>query len=58
MRGTAFTWRYTTNHLCAISNRLFRMESTLTTRETLTNDFSVFIDKNRHYLPSAAATTF
>ena len=40
----AFTGRYPTNHLGAVSDRLLGVERTLTAGETLADHFGVFID--------------
>src|SRR5690606_2428146 len=41
---TAFTGSYTTNHFGAVSNGLFRVESTLRAGETLTNNLGIFVN--------------
>ncbi|EJI85655.1 hypothetical protein AEST_15760 [Alishewanella aestuarii B11] len=41
---TAFTRRYTANHLGTVSNSLLRVESTLGASETLTNYFGIFVN--------------
>ncbi len=42
--STTFTRSYTTNHFGAVCNRLFRVESTLSTGKALADHFGVFID--------------
>ena len=56
MFSTAFTWRYATDHFSAVLNCTLRVKSTLTASKSLTDDFSVFIDQNRHVNYPAALT--
>ena len=41
---TTLAWSNTTDHLGAVCNCLFRVKGTLSTRKTLTNNFSIFVD--------------
>ena len=44
MGGAAFAWRNAADHLRTVSNRLFGVESTLASGETLADNFGVFIN--------------
>src|SRR5690606_5017150 len=44
VRGAAFTWRYAANHLRAVGNRLFGVESPLATGEALADNLGIFIN--------------
>jgi hypothetical protein len=44
-----FARGYTTNKLCAVSNRLLWMESALFASKTLSNDTGVFINQYTHF---------
>ncbi|MND44866.1 hypothetical protein D3C80_357150 [compost metagenome] len=55
--GAALAWGHAANHLGAVGDGLFGVESTLRAGEALADDFGVFIDQDAHYLPSAALTT-
>ncbi|MNW65194.1 hypothetical protein D3C74_435520 [compost metagenome] len=57
MSGTAFAWGHAANHLGAVGDGLFGVESALRAGNTLADNFGVFIDQDAHYLPSAALTT-
>ncbi|SPO56510.1 exported protein of unknown function [Pseudomonas sp. JV551A1] len=55
--GATLAWGYAADHLGAVGDGLFGVESTLRAGEALADDFGVFIDQDAHYLPSAALTT-
>ncbi len=55
--STTFARSHAANHLGAVGDGLFGVESTLRAGEALADDFGVFIDQDAHYLPSAALTT-
>ena len=55
--GAAFARSHAANHLGAVGDGLFGVESTLRAGEALADNFGVFIDQDAHYLPSAALTT-
>ncbi|MOA57785.1 hypothetical protein D3C78_1820240 [compost metagenome] len=57
MGGAALAGGHAANHLGAVGDGLFGVESTLRAGEALADDFGVFIDQDAHYLPSAALTT-
>ena len=43
-QNTAFAWRDATDHISAVSNRLFRMERPGFTGHALRDDFGVFVN--------------
>ena len=44
----AFAWRDAANQQRPICDRLLRMEGCGLARETLRDDFSIFVDQDRH----------
>ncbi|MNI78444.1 hypothetical protein D3C73_1348180 [compost metagenome] len=57
MGGATLARGNAADHLGAVGNGLFGVESTLRAGEALADYFGVFIDQDAHYLPSAALTT-
>src|SRR5690606_9666902 len=55
--GTALARGHAANHLGAVGDGLFGVESALRAGEALADYLGVFIDQDAHYLPSAALTT-